>query len=90
VAEIRVDQAAFGPRDRLAQCSIADPLLFLELREQGDRYVKVLHKKPLRNHYNLRSFNVTNKDIEAVRLAWAAPIEWIKRGNHLNGQADQK
>jgi phage repressor protein C with HTH and peptisase S24 domain len=48
--------------------------------EKGDRYVKILNKSPLRNHYNLRSYNLTSKDIEAVRLAWAAPIEWIKRG----------
>lgn len=47
----------------------------------GKRFIKILAKGNKPSHYTLRSFNPTVKDIENVRLTWAAPIIMIKRAS---------
>lgn len=47
--------------------------------ETDERYVKYLQKSTMKGRFNLRSYNPSHKDIENVRLRWAAAIEWIKR-----------
>lgn len=47
----------------------------------GERLLKILQRGPRPNVYNLRSYNPAVKDIEAVAIAWAAPVLWIKRGS---------
>lgn len=47
--------------------------------ESGERYVKYLTKGSTKGRFDLRSYNPLNKDIENVKLAWAAPIVWVKR-----------
>lgn len=46
----------------------------------GQRFLKILQKGPRPHVYNLRSYNPAVKDVEAVAIAWAAPVIWIKRG----------
>lgn len=60
----------------------ADNLLGLDcivVTEDGERYVKFLARGTARGAFNLRSYNPAHKDIENVRLSWAAPILWVKR-----------
>jgi repressor LexA len=45
----------------------------------GDRYVKVLKKGSGNDRFILRSYNPAYADIEDVMLAWAAPVEIVKR-----------
>lgn len=45
----------------------------------GQRMLKILQRGPRPNVFNLRSYNPAVKDIEAVAIAWAAPVLWIKR-----------
>jgi phage repressor protein C with HTH and peptisase S24 domain len=47
--------------------------------DRGDRFVKYLLKSPSRGLYTLRSYNIEHSDIESVRVAWAAPIVWVRR-----------
>lgn len=49
------------------------------LTEDGQGYVKILRRGTRPNRYNLKSYNVAQEDIENVKLAWAAPVVWIKR-----------
>jgi hypothetical protein len=49
------------------------------LTTEGVGYVKILSRGSRPNRFNLKSYNVANKDIENVQLSWAAPIIWIKR-----------
>lgn len=48
---------------------------------EGDAYIKILNKGRTPTTYNLRSYNPTYPDIEDVKIAWAAPIVWVKRNN---------
>lgn len=48
--------------------------------EDGSRYVKFLGRGSMRGRYNLRSFDPSQPDITNVRIMWAAPIAWIRRG----------
>lgn len=60
----------------------ADNLLGLDcivLTEDGNRYVKYLARGAIRGRFNLRSYNPSHGDIENVKLAWAAPIIWVRR-----------
>lgn len=45
----------------------------------GEAYIKILKKGSTPTTYNLRSYNPTYPDIENVKIAWAAPITWVKR-----------
>jgi phage repressor protein C with HTH and peptisase S24 domain len=47
--------------------------------ESGDRFIKYLARGYVAGRYNLRSYNPANVDIENVRIAWVAPIVWVKR-----------
>lgn len=61
----------------------ADNLIGLDcivMTDGGARYVKFLARGTVRGRFNLRSYNPAQKDIENVKLAWAAPILWVKRG----------
>jgi phage repressor protein C with HTH and peptisase S24 domain len=61
----------------------ADNLIGLDcivMTDTGERHVKILAKAAIRGRFNLRSYNPKHKDVENVKLAWAAPIVWIKRG----------
>lgn len=49
------------------------------LTNDGKGYVKILARGTRPGRFNLKSYNVVNKDIENVQLAWVAPIIWIKR-----------
>lgn len=49
------------------------------MTEDGNRYIKVLQRGMARGTYNLRSLVPAKPDIEGVRIAWAAPITWIRR-----------
>lgn len=49
------------------------------MTSQGERMLKFLARGNIRGRFNLRSYNPANKDIENVRLDWAAPIMWIRR-----------
>ena len=46
----------------------------------GERYVKFLARGTSRGAYNLRSRNPNIKDVENVKLAWAAPVVWVRIG----------
>lgn len=48
--------------------------------EDGRRFIKVIARGSKPGCFNLRSFNPMIKDVENVRIAWAAPIVMIKRG----------
>lgn len=48
--------------------------------DTGERYVKFLSKSTQKGRFNLRSYNPANRDIEDVRIAWVAPVMFIKRG----------
>lgn len=63
----------------------ADNLLGLEciiMTEKGDRYVKHLMRGNVRGTFNLRAHDDPSglDDIVNVRVAWVAPIEWVRRG----------
>lgn len=47
--------------------------------EDGGRYVKFLQASPMRGRFNLRSHNAEWPDIQAAKVVWAAPVQWIKR-----------
>lgn len=49
------------------------------MTENGERMLKYLARGTLPRRFNLRSYNPANKDIENVRLAWVAPITWVRR-----------
>jgi SOS-response transcriptional repressor LexA len=60
----------------------ADNLIGLDcivLTEDGDKYVKFLARGSVRGKFHLRSYNPAQKDVENVKLAWAAPIIWVRR-----------
>lgn len=60
----------------------ADNLIGLDcivLTEDGDKYVKFLARGSVRGRFHLRSYNPAQKDVENVKLAWAAPIIWVRR-----------
>lgn len=60
----------------------ADNLIGLDcivVTENNERYIKYLMRGQTRGRFNLRSYNPAHKDIENVRLQWAAPILWIRR-----------
>lgn len=60
----------------------ADNLVGLDcivLTDEGNRYVKFLTRGSVRGRFNLRSYNPAHKDVENVKLAWAAPIIWVRR-----------
>lgn len=44
------------------------------------RYLKIVAKAAVRGRFNLKSYNPLVDDIANVRIAWAAPVEWIRRG----------
>lgn len=46
---------------------------------KGERFIKFLTRGMVRGAYNLRSYNPTYKDLENVKISWAAPILLIKR-----------
>lgn len=48
--------------------------------EDGRRFIKFIHRGVVRGTYDLRSVNPAVDDIRGVRLAWAAPVQWIKCG----------
>lgn len=50
----------------------------IETRE-GQRYIKFLLRGSPKGRYTLRAYNPTTPDIENVRLAWVAPILWVRR-----------
>jgi len=67
-----------------AKCAgtTADNLIGLDcivLTEDGDKYVKFLARGSVRGKFHLRSYNPAQKDVENVKLAWAAPIIWVRR-----------
>lgn len=49
------------------------------LTEDGRGFVKILRRGSRPNRFNLKSYNVTQEDLENVKLAWVAPVVWIKR-----------
>jgi len=49
------------------------------MTEDGGRYLKYLARGPMRGRYNLRSYNPAVDDIIGVRIAWAAPVAWVRR-----------
>lgn len=60
----------------------ADNLIGLECivqTDDGERFVKFLARGLTPGRFNLRSHNPTEKDVENVRIAWAAPVAWIRR-----------
>jgi phage repressor protein C with HTH and peptisase S24 domain len=61
---------------------MADNLIGLDcivMTDTGERYVKFLSRGSVKGRFNLRSYNPVHKDVENVRLAWAAPIVWVRR-----------
>ncbi len=46
----------------------------------GATYVKTVLRGSTAGTFRLRSYNPDYQDIEDVKLIWAAPIHWIKRG----------
>ena len=60
----------------------ADNLIGLDCiveTDDGRRFVKFLTRGRIRGRFNLRSYNPAHSDIEDVKLAWAAPILWVRR-----------
>lgn len=49
--------------------------------DDGRRYVKMLQRGTVRGRFTLRSFSPREPDIENVKIRWAAPIQWIRRGS---------
>lgn len=49
------------------------------LTRDGQGYVKKLLRGAKKNRYNLKSYNLAYEDIIDVEVAWAAPVQWIKR-----------
>lgn len=49
------------------------------MTDTDERMLKFLARGSLPGRFNLRSYNPANRDIENVRLAWVAPIMWIRR-----------
>lgn len=47
--------------------------------EKDERLLKFLARGTMPGRFNLRSYNPANKDIENVKLAWVAPIMWVRR-----------
>lgn len=47
--------------------------------DDGRRYIKTLQRGVARGTYNLRSLVPGKPDIEAIKVAWVAPITWIRR-----------
>lgn len=45
----------------------------------GDRFIRTV-TAGARGRFRLRSLDPSEPDIEDVRIRWAAPIEWIRRG----------
>lgn len=49
--------------------------------EDGHTFVKTLEPGSQPGHFNLMSYNAATPPIRDVRVAWAAPVRWIARGN---------
>lgn len=49
------------------------------MTEDGSRYVKFLMRSSVRGRFDLRSYNPAYEDIRNQLIAWAAPIEWVRR-----------
>jgi transcriptional regulator with XRE-family HTH domain len=49
------------------------------MTEDGRRYIRILQRGRAPGTFSLRSIIVGKADIESVRVAWAAPVTWIKR-----------
>lgn len=47
----------------------------------GQRLIRILARGSKPGLFNLRSFNPLVKDVENVAIAWAAPVQMIKRGS---------
>jgi hypothetical protein len=50
------------------------------MTEDGRRYIRILQRGAKHGTFDLRSIIVSKRDVEGVRVAWAAPITWIRRG----------
>lgn len=50
------------------------------MTENGHHYIKILQRGVARGTFTLRSLVPGRPDVEGVKVAWAAPITWIKRG----------
>jgi len=48
--------------------------------DTGERLLKQVHRGPRPHTFRLRSFNPDYADLDGIRLAWAAPVIWIRRG----------
>lgn len=48
--------------------------------QDGRRFVKIIAKSAVKGCVTLRSYNVGHKDVEDVKLAWVAPVIWVRRG----------
>lgn len=88
VAEVRGTSMipAYRPGDRLVclkhrgveieRCVGLDCVL---MTDEGEGYLKVLRRGSREGLYTLESYNRAYADIPDRRIAWAAPVEWIKR-----------
>lgn len=63
----------------------ADNLVGLDcivMTDDGKRYVKFLSRGSMSGRFHLRSYNPAHRDVENVKIAWAAPIVWVKRSQN--------
>jgi hypothetical protein len=49
------------------------------MTETGKRYFRYLQRATTRNRFTLRSHSPSIKDVENVKVAWVAPVAWVKR-----------
>jgi hypothetical protein len=49
------------------------------MTEDGKRYFRYLQRATMRNRFTLRSHSPSIKDVENVKVAWVAPVAWVKR-----------
>lgn len=52
------------------------------MTDDGKRYVRYLQRSATRGRFTLRSHCPSKKDVENVKLAWIAPVVWVKRAAH--------
>ena len=87
---IQVDTAEMQPSYRMGDVLIGTKMIGRHLDNligrdcicetlEGERYVKFLARGVKPGTFNLRSPDPSVKDVEDVKLAWAAPIEMILR-----------
>jgi repressor LexA len=50
------------------------------MTEDGRRYIRILERGIRPGTFDLRSIIVGKPDLKGLRVAWAAPVTWIRRG----------